>query len=233
LTGAAVENARRYQRASYTATLEERERLAREMHDRLAQDLGYLHLQVALTEGLLGENRVAQAQTNLRELKQVSEITYTDVREAIFNLRTVLASGLRFLPSLEGYLSEYRLHYGLETHLMVDGVDLARFPPDVDVQLFRIIQEALANVRKHARANKVRIGFQKEADSIGIEIEDDGCGFELEGEAQAAASSFGLQIMRERAECVGGTLDVSSSPGGGTRVRVQVPYEKVGQAEMG
>ena len=225
----AVENARLYQKVGYLATLEERERLAREMHDRLAQALGYINLKTAITEGQLQENQVAQARSSLQELKQISQSTYTDVRESIFNLRAVLATGLRFLPTLEEYVRDYRIHYGLDVRLAMDGVDLSRFPPDVDIQLLRIIQEALTNVRKHAQASQVWIHFLNEQGRVKIMIEDDGLGFDPRSISVEGDRSFGLQIMRERARCVGGALELEANPGQGTRVVLWMPYEHDGR----
>ena len=182
-------------------------------------------MKASITESLLEDAQLGPAKNSLRELKQLSLETYTDVREAIFNLRTTLASGLRFLPTLEVYLSEYRFHYGLDVQLSVDGIDLSLFPPDVDIQLLRIVQEALTNVRKHARAAHVWIRFTgvKQGEWVEIMIEDDGCGFEPHSIQSAMTVSIGLQIMRERAESVGGRLELDSKPGGGTRVIVRIP----------
>ncbi len=223
---AALKNARLYQQASYQATLDERERLAGEMHDQLAQALCYLNLKAAMVDGLLQENQVAQARAALKEMKQVSQLTYTDVREAIFNLRAAMAYGLRFLPSLEEYVQEYRQQYGMDVSLEVNGVDLAGFSPDADVQLLRVIQEALTNVRKHANALHSWIRFYAEDGRVRVEIEDDGCGFNPSLSNDKAFHSFGLKIMRERVESVGGTLQIDSQPGNGARLMIWIPVER-------
>ena len=156
-------------------------------------------------------------------MKEIAKETYTDVREAIFGLRTAISSGLGFLPILREYLAEYRTHYGLDARLVVDNESLPRFPTDVRVQVIRIIQEALTNVRKHARASNAWVRFEQDGDWARISVEDDGQGFDPAQVTGEGRRYFGLQIMRERAESVGGDLELNSRPGKGTRVVIRVP----------
>jgi signal transduction histidine kinase len=221
--GVAIENARLYQRVRHLAALEERDRLARELHDRLAQALGYLNVKASITDELLASGQANQAQANLLEMKEIAKETYTDVREAIFSLRTTVSSGLGFLPTLREYLAEYRAHYSVDVRLVIDNESLARFPADVGIQLLRIIQESLTNVRKHAGASKVWVRFEQDGDQVRISVEDDGQGFDPAQVAGKGRQYFGLQIMRERAESVGGDLELDSRPGQGTRLVVRVP----------
>ena len=218
----AIENARLYQQVRYLASLEERDRLAREMHDNLAQALGYLNLKASITEELLSSGQINQAEASLLELKQIAREAYTDVREAIFSLRTT-SSGLEFLPTLQEYLADYRAYYGVDARLVTDNESLAEFPADVGTQIMRIIQEALTNVRKHAATRRAWVRFKQEGDRVCISVEDEGRGFDpaqVTGEGQRY---FGLQIMRERAESVGGELALDSRPGQGTWVVIRFP----------
>jgi nitrate/nitrite-specific signal transduction histidine kinase len=219
----AVENARLYQQVRHLTALEERDRLAREIHDHLAQALGYLNLKASITDGLLSEGQIARAQASLLELKKIARETYIDVREAIFSLRTIVSPGLGLLPTLREYLAEYRTHYGVDAQLVVDDESLAQFPPDVGIQIIRIAKEALTNVRKHAGASKAWICFERDGDWIRITVGDDGRGFDPAQVARESRQYFGLQIMQERAESVGGSLELDSQPGKGTRVVIRVP----------
>jgi nitrate/nitrite-specific signal transduction histidine kinase len=219
----AIENARLYQQVRQLTALEERDRLAREIHDHLAQSLGYLNVKASITDELLSGGQMAPAQASLRELREVARETYTDVREAIFSLRETVLPGLGLLPSLREYLAEYRTHYGVEARLEVDDEALTQVPAHVGIQIIRIVKEALTNVRKHAGASKAWVRFEGDNDGTRITVEDDGQGFDplqIVGEGQRY---FGLQIMRERAESVGGSLELDSRPGRGTRVVIQVP----------
>jgi nitrate/nitrite-specific signal transduction histidine kinase len=217
----AIENAELYRRVRPLAILEERDRLAREMHDNLAQMLGYMNIKTAITDDLLATHQITTARASLRELKQIVKEAYTDVREAIFNLRaSPLDLGLA--RALEEYLAEYRVHYGIDAHLHIEAECLARFPAEIEVQVNRIIQEALTNVRKHSGANQVRVRFERVDHQVRVSVEDNGNGFDLTHLAQNGRGHFGLQIMRERAQSVGGELEIDSRPGAGTRVMLQL-----------
>lgn len=221
--GIVIENAQLYKQLRYLATLEERDRLAREMHDHLAQSLGYLSVKASMTDDLLTSGKIDQAQESLLELKRVAKLVYTDVREAIFNLRTKVSTRVGLLPTLQEYLAEYRTHYGLDAHLVVEGDGSVELTSEVASQLLRIIQEALTNVRKHSGAKSVRVCCREDQDQICINIEDDGRGFYPDESNGGDRQHFGLQIMRERAESVGGSLELESQPGHGTRVVVRMP----------
>jgi signal transduction histidine kinase len=221
----AIENAQLYQQVRHLAVLEERDRLAREMHDNLAQALGYLNLKASLTTNCLSNGEVAQAQAGLQEMKQITRAAYTDTREAIFNLRHAVWLGAGLLPMLRDYLAEYRAHYGLDVRLIVEQEAAAEFSTEVAAQLSRIVQEALTNIRKHAQAAHASVRFEREADQARIVIQDDGRGFELAGAGAGGQEHFGLQIMRERAASVGGTVEFEPQIGKGTRVVIRVPLQ--------
>jgi nitrate/nitrite-specific signal transduction histidine kinase len=219
-----IENAQLYRQLHTLAILEERDRLAREMHDHLAQALGYLNVKASITTDLLDSGSLEKAGESLQELKRVANILYTDVRESIFNLRTSATPGMEFLPTLLDYLDEYRTHYGLDARLMLGNDYPVGFTPEVSIQVMRIIQEALTNVRRHAAASQVRIWLKYEGERVVIIIEDDGLGFSTQDlSVQDQKQHYGLQIMQERAENVGGELRLDSNPGLGTRVILQVP----------
>jgi signal transduction histidine kinase len=162
-------------------------------------------------------------QESLLELKKASQILYTDVREEIFNLRTAVPERTDFFSNLQEYLANYQTHYGLNANILVERECPSEFSPEVAGQLLRIIQEALANVRRHSDAGKVLIHCMSGEEQVCISIEDDGRGFYPAQVAANGGQSYGLQIMRERAESVGGSLEVDSQPGQGTRVVVRVP----------
>jgi signal transduction histidine kinase len=200
------------------AEMRERNRLAQELHDTVAQALGYLNLKSALTHTLLTSNQLDMAKANLQELKQVIEETYTDVREEIFYLRAKALSDLSFMELLDRYIEKYQRFYNLDIQLVREADPaLFEFSAEVTSQLIRTIQEALINIRKHALVNAATIRLGQENGDIRISIEDQGQGFDSAGN-QAKSSSFGLQIMRERVESVGGRLEIDTAPGQGTRV---------------
>jgi len=203
------------------AVLEERERLARELHDSLGQVMGYVNAQAQAVRELLSSGQMAVADAHLARLAQDA---HTDIRESIFSLRVVVAPERGFLPALEQYLRRFEQNYGIHTELILpDELAEGAFEPAVEVQLLRIIQEALTNVRKHADVRSVRVIFAVHADQAQVVVEDDGRGFDPARLPTDDERKFGLRFMRERAEEVAGSLQVRSTPGQGTKVIVQVP----------
>ena len=205
------------------AVITERQRISRELHDSLAQTLGYLHLQLAdLERGVAAGERV-QVEARLSELRTVARGAYEEARQAIFGLRSMVSRSLGLIPTLTEYLHDWSRQTGIAVDLTVDADETLTLPPVVEVQLIGIIQEALANVRKHAGARRVVVSVERDADHARVLIHDDGRGFDPVVAAAAAATSFGVDTMRERAEAVGGKFALSSRPGEGTRVEVELP----------
>jgi two-component system nitrate/nitrite sensor histidine kinase NarX len=213
-----------YRQARNLAAEEERNRLAQELHDNVAQTLGYLNLKAAAAISLLAEGQLAEAQANLGELKQLINETYTDVREEIFNLRAKVSSGLSFLETLDRYLAKYKRFYNLDIGLALEiEKSLLEFPTETGEQVLRIIQEALINVRKHAGVDRAQICFTREENHIRITVEDRGRGFEMSQVQRRGQSGFGLTIMQERAESIGGTVELDSNSGQGVRLNIWIP----------
>ncbi|MDO9087111.1 MAG: GAF domain-containing protein [Anaerolineaceae bacterium] len=220
-----IENARLHQQLRYGATLEEQNRLARELHDHLAQAMGYIKIKAIMTNELLTKKDFSKAQEHLKELINTTSVLYTDIREAIFNLRNTDSDKGNFLVVLQSYLTEYEQNYGLDIRLNIDDKTTIEFSSEVANQLLRIIQEALSNVRRHACAQRVWIKCWQDGGEINISIEDDGTGFNPAGimEGEGSKQRYGLQIMQERVNYIKGKFSIDSQPGQGTRVLIQVP----------
>lgn len=202
------------------AIREERDRLGRELHDSLGQVLGFVGMKTAQLNNLLLNGRIEETRQGLTELNQLAEAAYRDVREAILGLRTTVSADTGLETILREYLSRYQREWQIVAELVMTG-SLPRLAPTVEIQLLRIVQEALANVRKHAHATRVCVHLSAEPDRLWATIVDNGIGFD---DALTRAGHFGLDTMRERAESVGGDLNVKSTPGAGTRVCVGLPY---------
>ena len=200
------------------AVVEERARIAREMHDGLAQILGYLSLEVQTLDALVRQGNTEATLGALRQARERITAAQADVRENILSLRTTLAGDAGLLPSLEQYLEEFSVQTGIDAHLASE-VDVSRLSPLAETQLVRIVQEALANVRKHAAARQVQIRLVARDGCLGVTVTDDGVGFDRVPNGK----HFGLQTMRERAESVGGGLTVTSAPAQGTQVTFWLP----------
>jgi PAS domain S-box-containing protein len=211
------------------ATLEEQERLARELHDSIGQVLGYVNMQTQAVRDLLARNQPQEADACLIRLAAVTQDAHADVREYILSLKAAVSLEQGFFPTLAQYLQRFERNYAIHTECDTPGTWSECTPePAVQVQLLRIIQEALTNVRKHSGAQRVHLVISIQGAQAQISIEDDGRGFDLERIEQGSETGFGLRIMRERAEAVGGSLQVHSTPGQGTRVSAQIPLRSEG-----
>jgi PAS domain S-box-containing protein len=204
------------------AMLHEREQLARELHDNLSQTLGFTGIQLEAAYKTILDGQVSTGLAQLNRLVSIVREAYTDLRENILNLHTAPVSQQPFFSALRRYLEGFTDNYAIQTRLDVDErLGEQPFPQDVRMQVFRILQEALSNARKHARARCVQVSFTQEDRSVCMTIQDDGAGFDPT--LAAAEGHFGLKFMRERAAELGGRLEVESAVGEGTRVMVVVP----------
>ncbi|OGQ75151.1 MAG: hypothetical protein A3G40_00435 [Deltaproteobacteria bacterium RIFCSPLOWO2_12_FULL_57_22] len=207
------------------AALEERGRIAQELHDSLAQEIALLHLKIIEADQGLSGDDVSRVKETLEEMRKIAEGAYEDVRQAIFGLRTMVSKRLGLIPSLTEYLHEFSELRQIPVDLKADGLKLIRLSPQVEIQLVRIIHEALTNVYKHAGAKKAVVRFDPDGEFAKVTIEDDGKGFQME-EVIGKGLHFGLQTMRERVEGVGGKFAVETAPGRGARVIVHLPFEE-------
>lgn len=210
--------------AALNAVMEERARLSRELHDGLAQLVAFLLVRVDTVASLVQAERRDEAIAELEQLRSAADDLYLDVREAIAGLRSrVSERGL--VPALRDYVDEFEERHGIRVVLDADEPTL-HVPDLIGMQLFRIVQEALANVRKHAHATGAWVKLRRpESSVLELEIGDDGTGFDPAHARPSTPHSFGLASMRERAEMLGGTCDIQSAVGSGTRVVVTVPLE--------
>jgi signal transduction histidine kinase len=212
------------------AILAERDRIARELHDSLAQVLGSTHLRLRhLLAGSELADRPAVA-AELEELADVAEEAYRDVREAILGLRE--ASRPRgFFEALQAYVEKYSMQSGILVALETSMAVQPSLTMSGEIQVLRVIQEALTNVRKHARATTATVRVTDAAPAgVMICIEDDGRGFDPREMRVHRDGGYGLETMRERMELAGGSLRVESSPNRGTRVIAIVPTSQAGRA---
>lgn len=214
------------------ATLQERERLARELHDSLGQTLAATHLQAGTARVLLAQGETAQTDECLQQMADMTIAAEADVREYLLGAKTVFSPDHPFFASLREYMARFSQQYGLSVELSIPStLDAQGLGQRIEVQLMRIIQEALSNIRKHAHAQNVQVAFTVVDSWVQITITDDGQGFDPAAVTARQAEGFGLQAMRERAEALGGSLEVLSQPGLGTKVIVHAPIQ--GESGLG
>jgi signal transduction histidine kinase len=214
----AIENARLHERVRHAAVLEERQRLARELHDSVTQALYGMALYAEAATRALAHGETEPAAANLRDIRETSQEALSEMRLLLFELRPPLLEEQGLAAALRTRLQAVEARAGLEVEFDCRGEE--RLSADVEQELCRIAQETLNNVLKHAHARHVAVRLDVSMDPAILEIADDGVPFEP---ALNGGAGYGLRGMRERAEQLGRTLHFESSPGTGTRVWVEVP----------
>lgn len=217
----AIDNAHLHEQVGDLAIAQERVRIAHEMHDGLAQVLGYVNTKVQAAEMYMKRDKTDEAGAQLRELSVAARQAYADVRESIVGLRTLPGPKRSLDEVLREYLDRWQEMSGVSTSLIIE-TDV-KLRESQELQLVRIVQEALTNVRKHARATHARVELRRNGYDLVTMIVDDGLGFSSAARSRSQFPQFGLSTMRERAESIGGTLAVDSTPGEGTKVRFTLP----------
>ncbi len=217
----AIDNAHLHQRLRILAVAEERVRIAREMHDGMAQVLAYVNTKAQAVRAYLDRGRIEEAGAQLEQLAAASREVYTDVREGILALRTELGPERPIAEALGVFMDRWQHQSGIAGELRIEE-DL-KLPPTQELQLLRIIQEALSNIRKHSKAKQATVVLTTANGKLEGIVRDDGKGFDPAALQRTDFPRFGLAIMRERAESVGGGIEVDSQPGQGTQVRIELP----------
>jgi signal transduction histidine kinase len=220
--GVAVENAQLYEQAQQVAVVEERQRLARELHDSVTQALHSSSLLAEAGRRLASTGDVERTRGYLARLGEISQQALKEMRLLVYELRPLALREVGLVGALQQRLDAVERRAGVEAHLEVEGE--IGLPVVVEEELYRIAQEALNNALKHAEPTSVvvaiRIKGEPSGQRVELEVVDDGTGFDTD--AVGDKGGMGLVSMGERAEKLGGTLQITSVPGKGTRVRVRL-----------
>ncbi len=200
----------------------ERVRISRELHDDTGQALTLLLVRLQLVENMSSEPAV---QAELKELRQLVGETLDGVRRLAVHLGPSVLEDLGLCSALEWLADRVRVEAGLVLDLRLD-CECERITPETAVAVFRVAQETLTNVVRHAHAKHARVQLESVGATIRLSITDDGIGFDVTAAQEKPSQSVGLFGMAERIALVGGTIDVDSTPGAGTRVRAIVPIRE-------
>lgn len=222
--GVAIENQRLRSREKELAVFEERNQLAQELHDSIAQGLAFLNIQVQLLQDSLRKGRPEEAMLTADQIREGVQESYDDVRELLVHFRTrTLQCDLD--SAIGNALEKFEGQTGITTEFEQIGGGTALEAVD-ETQIMHIVQESLSNIRKHARASHVKLTVRRNFGKIGIEVRDDGVGFDTINEPNIQSERHvGLMIMRERAHRVGGACRITSKIGEGTCVTLTLPKE--------
>jgi two-component system, NarL family, sensor kinase len=222
LLSIAVERAELFARSTRLGAVEERNRLAREIHDTLAQGLTATTLQLESADALLDAGS-EKAHGPLRRALSLTRSNLEEARRSVLDLRASPLEGRPLSEALKALVERWEAETGVAARY--GAVNGSRpLPPSVEAALYRICQEALTNVARHAGAERATVRLVATPDRVRLAVEDDGSGFDAAGVPE---DRHGIVGMRERAEVLGGTLEVRSEPGEGTRIEVTAPLEKL------
>lgn len=199
----------------------ERQRLSRQMHDGPAQALSNFILQTEIAMRLLEVDPV-QAKEELGNLKASAMGTFQKVRNFIFELRPMMLDDLGLTPTIKKYVDAFKEQTGLELNLNVTGTE-RRLQPYIEVMLFRAIQELLGNAARHSQATAIKLQIDMGNEMVRVTVDDNGKGFSPE--IITESSSLGLKLIRERTEMLGGSFEVDSAAGKGSRIIFSVPAQ--------
>ena len=229
--GLAIAKSRLDVNARRLAIMEERNMIGNELHDSLAQSLVGMRLQTKMLGETLFKKDVRTAQNEVQRLNTAIDDAHTSLRELLSNFRSRMDErGLIY--AVQDLIYNFKQETGINTYFHTgDKKDYVELTPAQEFQAYRIIQEALANIKKHSNANNVRILFNRQSDACAILIEDDGLGINDEQEESSPGEHIGLSVMQERAKTLGGELEIESEAGEGTRIILHIPHTKHKLAE--
>lgn len=220
--GVAIENHRLKSREMELAVSEERNLLAQELHDSIAQGLAFLNIQVQLLQDSLSKQRLDEAAQTAGSLREGVQESYDHVRELLVHFRSrVLHADLE--TAIASSLEKFEGQTGIRTGFQKAGNGPPLAPTD-EIQILHIIQESLSNIRKHAQASRVLVSLTRQHSAVEIVVQDDGIGFDPVNEPKIQSDRHvGLKIMRERAHRIGGECQIAAKSGEGTRVTLTLP----------
>ncbi|HEX2926237.1 MAG TPA: histidine kinase, partial [Ruminiclostridium sp.] len=209
---------------------EERKRVAREIHDGPAQSMSNVVIKAEICERLMDKD-AEEARKELQNLKKVMRDSLQEVRKIIYNLRPMALDDLGLLPTLERYVISFKEETGIDVQLRSKGIG-EEIKPVISLAVFRIVQEALNNVLKHAKAKRVSILLERVNKKLNILIVDNGVGFNTDDVKTIEPEStggFGLFSMKERVALLEGDVDIVSQVGVGTKIKIHIPLMDEGE----
>lgn len=218
--GVLIEHARLYEQSRELSVLDERNRLARELHDSMTQALFSLRLTIEASSSLVRSDPGAAA-VELERARTLLDSLFGELRALIFELRPAALDADGLAATVRNHLDVVGRAHGLAVSVRADGA-VDRLTSDVQREVFRVVQEAVTNVVRHAGASRIGVAIDADGDQIRMTVDDDGAGFDPR-ERAIRSRRLGLTSMRERAHALGGRLRVDSSPGHGTTVTLEVP----------
>lgn len=210
-----------------TAQEEERKQVSMELHDEFGQALTALQINLAAIKTELPSGSPSDLPEKLEETSTLADELLERSRELSLELRPTLLDDLGLAPTIRWYTDRFTKRLNVNVEVNVDGFE-ERLPGEIETVIYRVMQEAMTNISRHAEAKNVRVDLEREKSSVMMLVEDDGKGFDVEAVAdqETPEGKLGLMGMEERVGYLGGSLDIRSTPGKGTTIRVEIPMEE-------
>jgi signal transduction histidine kinase len=224
-TAQVLEERRAFAVAAQAIREEEKARLARELHDELAQSLTALKMDTIWVRDH-ASTVPGTVTAKLTEMVEMLDRTVAATRRMAADLRPLMLDDLGLVPAIEWLASNFKQRCGVPCTLSINDEMGLELPEPYATAVFRIVQESLNNIAKHAAASQVLVTLDKTLDTVTLRVQDDGCGFLSDGARKP--QSLGLMGLRERAHLLGGSVDISSARGEGTTVEVSIPLDQIG-----
>lgn len=217
---------RKYLSQIIEAQENERKRISRELHDEIGQALTAIKFNLDMIDKDLPQTS-ALLRGRLGEAKSLSNQTLTAMRQLSMDLRPTMLDDFGLIPTLRWYIQNFSNRLNIYSRFEAIGFE-EKLPPQIETAFYRIIQEALNNIAKHAGADRIEISLEQRDSMIGASITDNGKGFDLERvlHPESPERGFGIVGMQERVSLLGGQIDIQSRPGFGTHIHIEVPYQK-------
>jgi two-component system NarL family sensor kinase len=223
LVSLAIERTRLAARDAELAAAQERNRIARDIHDTIAQQLAGIAMQLESADAYVGAKNDPRAGTTIRRALELTRAALDDARRSVLDLRTSPLAGRDLLEATRALVPEIGASLGCEVPLVVTGSGLSkRLPTALEIGVYRIVREAIANAARHAGAATIAVHVARRGNRVTVRITDDGVGFALDA---VPPTRFGLLGMNERARLLGGTVRIVSAPGCGTTIEVILPVD--------
>jgi two-component system NarL family sensor kinase len=224
LVSLALERTRLAERGATLAAAEERNRIARDIHDTIAQSLAAIAMNLESADALLETPNPPRASDVVRRALNLTRSALEDARRSVMDLRSTPLAGRGLMGALRALPDEIAEAIGTRVPLTIEQSNIpSTLPASVEMGVYHITREALTNIARHAKASSASLQITDDDESIHMRICDDGSGFDV---ANVAAGRFGLLGMRERARLLGGELTITTSPGGGTVLDVDIPLSR-------
>jgi len=216
---------RKYLSQIIEAQENERRRISRELHDEIGQALYAIRFNLEMIDKDLPQTTSA-VRGRLLEAKSLSSQTVSAMRQLSLDLRPTMLDDLGLIPTLRWYIQNFSNRVNIYSNFETMGLE-KKLPPQIETAFYRIVQEALNNIAKHAQADRVEISLVRRDSRIFASIQDNGKGFDLDRvlHPESPERGFGLVGIQERVSLLGGQIDVQSKPGFGTLIRIEIPYE--------